>query len=151
MLFSIQGPTNSTFSSISGGSTGITTANLTAASILPSLQFILQQNSTQRVSLSLYFLPFNVVILCLKIFISFFLYKKFDRKNLWNWSSMWNKPLVWLSSWSFTLLVNPTCKSFVVFDPFCLIQVSMPSQLRLSQVTCCRYSHLLETLKNIAC
>ncbi|XP_065623560.1 uncharacterized protein LOC112040585 [Quercus suber] len=39
------------FSSISGGSTGITTANLTAASILPSLQFILQQNSTQRVSM----------------------------------------------------------------------------------------------------
>lgn len=43
-----KGPTNSMFSSISGGSTGITTANLTAASILPSLQFILQQNSTQR-------------------------------------------------------------------------------------------------------
>ncbi|XP_050271226.1 serine/threonine-protein kinase BLUS1 isoform X2 [Quercus robur] len=43
-----KGPTNSMFSSISGGSTGIATANLTAASILPSLQFILQQNSTQR-------------------------------------------------------------------------------------------------------
>ncbi|KAL6325373.1 hypothetical protein AAG906_023218 [Vitis piasezkii] len=43
-----KGPTNCFFSQVSGGSTSPTTPSLTAASILPSLQFVLQQNTMQR-------------------------------------------------------------------------------------------------------
>ncbi len=81
-FFFIQGPTNCMFNPISGCSTSPTTPNLTAASILPSLQFILQQNSTQRVCVNLYFLPYTVEILCLKIFLAFFLYKKYWQEEL---------------------------------------------------------------------
>eukprot|EP00261_Vitis_vinifera_P039436 XP_019080679.1 PREDICTED: serine/threonine-protein kinase BLUS1 isoform X2 [Vitis vinifera] len=45
---SAEGPTNCFFSQVSGGSTSPTTPSLTAASILPSLQFVLQQNTMQR-------------------------------------------------------------------------------------------------------
>lgn len=43
-----KGPTNCFFSQVSGGSTSPTTPSLTAGSILPSLQFVLQQNTMQR-------------------------------------------------------------------------------------------------------
>lgn len=43
-----KGPINSIFSPVSGGSMSPTTPNFTAASLLPSLQFILQQNTMQR-------------------------------------------------------------------------------------------------------
>lgn len=43
-----KGHINSIFSPVSGGSMSPTTSNFTAASLLPSLQFILQQNTMQR-------------------------------------------------------------------------------------------------------
>ncbi|KAJ4729228.1 Protein kinase [Melia azedarach] len=43
-----KGPVNSIFSPVSGGSMSPTAPNFTAASLLPSLQFILQQNTVQR-------------------------------------------------------------------------------------------------------
>ncbi|KAJ0051710.1 hypothetical protein Pint_02725 [Pistacia integerrima] len=42
------GPMNSFFSPVSGGSMSPTTTNFTAASLFPSLQYILQQNTAQR-------------------------------------------------------------------------------------------------------
>lgn len=84
--------------------------------------------------------------------ISFLFFLNIDRKNLLNWSSTWSKPMVCISSWSFTsFLINPMCNDFVSFDPLCLIQARMQSQLRLSQVTCCRYSLFVGTSKIIAC
>ncbi|XP_031265253.1 serine/threonine-protein kinase BLUS1 isoform X2 [Pistacia vera] len=43
-----KGPMNSFFSPVSGGSMSPTTPNFTAASLFPSLQYILQQNTAQR-------------------------------------------------------------------------------------------------------
>ncbi|XP_021593479.1 serine/threonine-protein kinase BLUS1 isoform X3 [Manihot esculenta] len=43
-----KGPTNCYFSPVCGGSTSPSTSNLTAASVLPSLHCILQQNTMQR-------------------------------------------------------------------------------------------------------
>ncbi|XP_065876901.1 uncharacterized protein [Euphorbia lathyris] len=43
-----KGPTNCYFGPVCGGSTGTTASNHTASTILPSLQFILQQNTVQR-------------------------------------------------------------------------------------------------------
>ncbi|KAK9271545.1 hypothetical protein L1049_001905 [Liquidambar formosana] len=43
-----KGPTTCTFSQVCGGSTSPMTPSLAAASVLPSLQFILQQNAMQR-------------------------------------------------------------------------------------------------------
>ncbi|KAK4282408.1 hypothetical protein QN277_013790 [Acacia crassicarpa] len=43
-----KGPSNSAFGLVSGGSIGLLNQTSTVASILPSLQFILQQNSMQR-------------------------------------------------------------------------------------------------------
>ncbi|KAK0591290.1 hypothetical protein LWI29_038016 [Acer saccharum] len=43
-----KGPMNNLFSSVSGGPVSPTTLNFTAASLLPSLQSVLQQNTMQR-------------------------------------------------------------------------------------------------------
>ncbi|KAF2316366.1 hypothetical protein GH714_041707 [Hevea brasiliensis] len=43
-----KGPTNCYFSPVCGGSTSLSTSNLTVASVLPSLHCILQQNAMQR-------------------------------------------------------------------------------------------------------
>ncbi|KAI9177261.1 hypothetical protein LWI28_012979 [Acer negundo] len=43
-----KGPMNNLFSSVSGGPVSPTTPNFTAASLLPSLQCVLQQNTMQR-------------------------------------------------------------------------------------------------------
>ncbi|WCJ20982.1 Protein kinase superfamily protein [Euphorbia peplus] len=43
-----KGPTNCFSGPVCGGSTGTTASNLTASTVLPSLQFILQQNTVQR-------------------------------------------------------------------------------------------------------
>lgn len=138
----IQGHINSIFSPVSGGSMSPTTSNFTAASLLPSLQFILQQNTMQRVCFCLTAICPLLYILCPEYtFYYLFLQINLDRKKLLDWSSMWKKPLVMLVTLSsfihchFNLIFN----NLVGFYFICFIQVSMQSRLMLVLTTSYRY------------
>lgn len=101
--YTIQDPVNHS-NSTSGSSTATfpTTTSMSAASVLPSLQFMLQLNTMERVSSARLISP-SSIICC------WYIHTHLIRKQFLNWSSLWNKPQVmsiytWSLWYSFTLL-----------------------------------------------